>query len=75
MTCYVVVTRSKPQLPVKRFVTVEAAANYIVHARSYGKWTVLAQDANKITASTPYRELTTRERETFERALYPSLFD
>lgn len=75
MTDYVVVTRSRPPLPVKRFMTVGAAGNYIVHERAYHKYTVLAQEANKVVASTPYRELTPRERVELERSLYPSLFE
>lgn len=74
MTRYVVVTR-KDRLPVERFMTVEAAADYIVHERAFARWTVLAQEANTIAASTPYRALRPSEQRTLERKLYPTLFE
>lgn len=74
MTRYVVVTR-QDRLPVQRFMTVEAAADYIVRERAFGRWTVLAQEANKITASTPYRKLHPTEKRTLEQKLYPTLFE
>lgn len=74
MTRYVVVTREQ-RLPVERFFVIEAAAKHIRYAEKYGEWTVLAQEGNKITASTPYRELTMHEKRLLERALYPSLFE
>lgn len=74
MTRFVVVTRDN-RLPIERFYTVESAANYIARQEKYGDWTVLAQDGNQITASTPYRELTMHERRQLEKALYPTLFE
>lgn len=72
---YVVVTRDRHALPVTRFLTVEAAADYIVRERAFVRLTILAQEGNNLTASTPYRELTRAERAVFERKLYPSLFE
>lgn len=74
MTRYVVVTR-KDKLPVERFVNIEAAADYIVREKAYGRWTVLAQDANRITASTPYRDLRVHEKRALEQRLYPTLYE
>jgi hypothetical protein len=74
MTRYVVVTRQGTH-PVQRFITLEAAADYIVHERAFGRWTVKAQEANKITAVTPYRELLPHEHRTLERKLFPTLFE
>lgn len=74
MTRYVVVTR-KDRLPIERFVTIEAAADYIVRERAFAKWTVLVQEANKITASTPYRDLRQHEKYALEAKLYPALFE
>jgi hypothetical protein len=74
MTRFVVVTRDN-RLPVERFYTVEAAANYISRQEKFGDWTVLCQDGDRITASTPYRELTMHERRQLEKALYPTLFE
>lgn len=74
MTRYVVVTR-QGRLPVERFHTVEAAANFIVRETAYGRWTVLAQEANKITATTPYRELRRHEKRTLEAKLFPTLYE
>lgn len=74
MTRYVVVTRPD-KLPIERFVTIESAADYIVRERAFGRWTVLAQEANRITASTPYRELREHERRSLEAKLYPTLFE
>ncbi len=74
MTRYVVVTR-QDRLPVERFVTIESAADYIVREIAFGRWTVLAQEANRITASTPYRELRQHERRAMERKLYPTLYE
>ncbi len=74
MTRYVVVTR-KDRLPVERFYTVEEAADYIVREVAYGKWTVLVQEANRITASTPYRELLQHEKRRLEQRLYPTLYE
>lgn len=74
MTRYVVVTRQGLH-PVERFMTVEGAADYIVRERAFGRWKVLAQDANKITASTPYRDLRPTEKIALERKLFPTLFE
>lgn len=75
MTRYVVVTRSKPMLPIQHFITIEAAADYIVREKAFGRWTVCAQEANKITASTPYRELLKHEKAALEQRLYPTLYE
>jgi hypothetical protein len=72
MTRYSVVTRQG--LPVDRFFALRAAAGDIVREQRWDRWTLLAQEGNKITASTPYRELTRTERVALERQLYPSLF-
>lgn len=74
MTRYVVVTR-QDHLPVERFITIEGAADYIVREKAFGRWTVLAQEANKITASTPYRELRPTEKYALERRLFPTLYE
>lgn len=74
VTRYVVVTRQGTH-PVERFYSVEGAADYIVRERAFGRWKVLAQDANRITASTPYRELRPTEKLTLERKLFPTLFE
>jgi hypothetical protein len=74
MTRYVVVTRAQ-RLPVTRFMTVESAADYIVREGRFADWTVLAQDADRITASTPYRQLLPHERRLLEARLFPSLFE
>jgi hypothetical protein len=74
MKRYVVVTRDK-KLPIDRYYSVDAAARKIVLERSFDRWTVLVQEANRITASTPYRELNPHERRELERHLYPTLFD
>lgn len=74
MIDYVVVTR-KDKLPVKRFMTIEAAANHILHERAFGDWTVLAQEANQVTAATPYRELRQHENAALQRKLFPSLYE
>jgi hypothetical protein len=70
----VVVTREGTH-PVERFITIEAAADYIVHERAFGRWTVKAQEANRITAATPYRELLRHEKQALERKLFPTLFE
>lgn len=74
MKRYVVVTR-QGTLPVERYHTVEAAADKIVREVAFGRWTVLAQEANRITASTPYRDLYPTERRALERKLFPTLFE
>lgn len=74
VTNYVVVTR-QTNLPVDRFVTIEAAAQYIVEARAFARYTVLAQEGNRITASTPYRKLRPTEQRKLEQKLYPTLFE
>lgn len=74
MNRYVVVTR-KDLLPVQRFVDVESAADYIVNQRAFGRWTVLVQEANRITASTPYRELREHEKRTLMSRLFPTLYE
>lgn len=56
-------------------MTIEAAADYIVRERAFARWTVLAQEANKITASTPYRQLRPTEQRVLEAKLYPTLFE
>ena len=61
--------------PIERFITLEAAADYIVHEKAFGRWKVRAQEANKITAATPYRELLKHEHQTLERKLFPTLFE
>ena len=72
MTRYVVVTR-EGRLPVERFITVEAAANYIVRERKFADWTLLAQDADHAASS--YRKLLPHERRVLEAKLYPSLLE
>lgn len=74
MTRYVVVTRAGLH-PIERFYTVEEAGRYIVRETAFGRWKVLAQEANKITASTPYRDLRHHEKVTLEKVLFPSLFE
>lgn len=74
MTRYVVVTR-EGLLPVERYHTVEAAADKIVREQAFGRWKVLAQEANRITASTPYRQLLPHEKRALERKLFPTLFE
>lgn len=74
MTRYVVVTRDA-MLPVERFVDVESAADYIVREKAYGRWTVMAQEANRITATTPYRKLRQHEKRRLEQRLYPTLYE
>lgn len=74
MTRYVVVTRDG-LLPVDRYVTIEAAADKIVREKAFGRWKVLAQEANQITASTPYRQLRPTEKRALERKLFPTLFE
>jgi hypothetical protein len=74
VTRYVVVTR-QGSLPIDRFLTVEAAADYIVREAAFGRWKVLAQEGNSITASTPYRELRPTEKRTLERKLFPTLYE
>lgn len=74
MTNYVVVTRNT-NLPVDRFITIEAAAEYIVREKAFARWTVLAQEGNRITASTPYRKLRPTEQRKLEQKLYPTLFE
>lgn len=74
MTRYVVVTRDS-LLPVQRFMTIEAAADYIVKEKAFGRWKVLAQEANRITASTPYRQLQQHEKIKMERKLFPTLYE
>lgn len=74
MNRYVVVTR-KDQLPIERFVDVESAADYIVRERAFGRWTVLVQEANRITAGTPYRALRDHEKRTLQAKLFPTLYE
>lgn len=74
MQRYVVVTR-KDHLPVERFVDIESAANYIVRETAFGRWTVLVQEANRITAGTPYRELRDHEKRTLMSRLFPTLYE
>jgi len=62
-------------VPIQRFMTVESAGDYIWKERAFDRWTVLVQEANKITAGTPYRQLNNHERLGLERKLYPSLFE
>jgi hypothetical protein len=71
---YVVVTR-KDLLPVQRFVDVESAADYIVHEQAFGRWTVLVQEANRITAGTPYRDLRDHEKRALMAKLFPTLYE
>lgn len=74
VTRYVVVTR-KDRLPITRFGTIEAAADYIVQHRSFAAYTVMAQEADRPTAATPYRKLYPTEQRALEQKLYPSLFE
>lgn len=74
MQRYVVVTR-KDLLPVERFVDIESAADYIVRETKFGQWTVLVQEANRITAGTPYRELREHEKRALLARLYPTLYE
>jgi hypothetical protein len=74
VTRYVVVTRQGLH-PIDRFMTIEAAADYIVRETKFGQWKVLAQEANRITASTPYRELRPTEKRKLEQKLFPTLYD
>lgn len=71
-THYVVVTRSKPPLPISRHMFLRDAADKIVYEKMFDKWKVLAQDGR--TASAPMRTLTHSEQAELERRLYPSLF-
>jgi hypothetical protein len=74
MQRYVVVTR-KGTLPVERFVDVESAGRYIVRETKFGEWTVLVQEANRITAGTPYRELRETEKRKLMSTLFPTLYE
>lgn len=74
MNRYVVVTR-KDELPVERFVDIESAADYIVRETAFGRWKVLVQEANRITASTPYRELREHEKRALMARLFPTLYE
>jgi hypothetical protein len=72
MTYYTVVTR-KRRVPVsERFLTIESAATYIIHKRSFHREAVLAQDGSK---SAPFRELHRGEQRKLEAKLYPTLFE
>jgi hypothetical protein len=71
---YVIVTRSD-RLPIERFVDIESAADYIVRERAFGRWKVLVQEANRITAGTPYRELREHEKRTLMGKLFPTLYE
>jgi hypothetical protein len=62
-------------LPIERFIDVASAADYIVHETAFGRWTVLAQEANRITASTPYRELREHEKRVLLSRLFPTLYE
>lgn len=75
MKRYVVLTRSKPELPIDRFMDVESAADYIVHETAFGRWTVKVQEANRITAATPYRELLDHEKRILMARLFPTLYE
>jgi hypothetical protein len=70
---YVVVTRDQ-KLPIRRFMTIEAAGNYVRDERKFTEWTVLAQEANRITPGTAYRQLRQHEKHAYESRLYPSLY-
>lgn len=72
MTYYTVVTRQRRTPVSERFLTIESAATYIVHKRSFHRETVLAQDGGK---SAPFRELHVNEQRRLEAKLYPTLFD
>lgn len=74
MQRFVVVTR-KDLLPVQRFVDIESAADYIVRETKFGEWKVLVQEANRITAGTPYRELREHENRTLMSRLFPTLYE
>lgn len=74
VTNYVVVTRNT-NLPVERFYTIESAADYIVREKAFARYTVLVQEGNRITASTPYRKLRPTEQAALEKRLYPTLFE
>ena len=74
MTRYVVVTRQGLH-PIDRFMSIEGAADYIVRETAFGRWKVLAQEGNSITASTPYRELRPTEKRALERKLFPTLYE
>lgn len=60
---------------MERFVDVESAADYIVRRQAFGKWTVLVQEGNRITASTPYRELREHEKRALMNRLFPTLYE
>lgn len=74
VTNYVVVTR-RDRLPIDRFITIEAAADYIVRHRTFATHTVMVQEANRVNASTPYRKLRAHEQRKLEERLYPTLFE
>jgi hypothetical protein len=58
VTRYVVRMRRSPHLPLARgFWTVNEAADYIIRHGKAEEWTIGAQGANQITASTPCRDL------------------
>jgi hypothetical protein len=71
---YVVVTR-KDLLPVERFIDIESAADYIVRETAFGQYKVLVQEANRITAGTPYRELREHEKRKLMAKLFPTLYE
>ncbi len=74
MTRYVVVSR-KDCIPISDgLLDVEAAADYIIRNQAFDKWTVLAQEANRITPTTKYRALRPTEARRLEAKLFPSLF-
>jgi hypothetical protein len=73
MTWYIIVTRDAHKTPISRHVTIEDAGNKIHRERTFGKWTVVAQDGDR--ASTIARELTKHEKLKLEKTLYPSLYE
>lgn len=65
----------KDLLPVERFIDVESAADYIVRETKFGQWKVLVQEANRITAGTPYRGLLESEKRVMLARLFPTLYE
>jgi hypothetical protein len=57
MIRYSILISARGYMAEEGFLTVEAAADYIVRNDSPYGWTIVAQEANKITATTPQRDL------------------
>lgn len=72
MTWYVVVTRDRASVPIKRCVTMVEAGDHIFYERAFDRWTVKVQEGS---SSAPMRTMTPAERLQLERRLYPSLYE